>query len=279
MNYYSHHIGDYLTDTAHLSILEDGAYRRLLDRYYTNESPITSDEAALFRVLRARSEDEKEAARLVLNEFFILTESGWMHKRCEAEIAAFREKSGKATDAANKRWNKQVNADALRTHTERNADAVPTKPINQEPRTSNQEPVTKSLLPAKDDESNSVEIKTSEKNIIHSPGELTKAMRSHGIMMQPGDPRVVEIAKQGVSPETVSAACEHAKKAKPGESIAGGYIIAILQTWARDAAQIKVAGATSPQEARASPGRSTSRHVGLEKLDYNEGIGPDGRIN
>ena len=31
MNYYSHHIGDYLTATAHLTLLEHGAYRRLID--------------------------------------------------------------------------------------------------------------------------------------------------------------------------------------------------------------------------------------------------------
>ncbi len=54
MNYYSHHIGDYTTDTAHLSLLEDGAYRRLMDRYYTTEAPLPVDEPALFRVVRAR---------------------------------------------------------------------------------------------------------------------------------------------------------------------------------------------------------------------------------
>jgi uncharacterized protein YdaU (DUF1376 family) len=93
MNYYQHHIGDYLVDTAHLSILEDGAYRRLMDRYYTTEAPITSDESVLFRVLRARTDEEKEAVRTVLAEFFAPTEAGWTHKRCEAEIAAYRAKA------------------------------------------------------------------------------------------------------------------------------------------------------------------------------------------
>jgi uncharacterized protein YdaU (DUF1376 family) len=138
VNYYSHHIGDYLTDTAHLSILEDGAYRRLMDRYYSTETPINSDETALFRVLRARSPEEQEAVRVVLEEFFDLTEAGWTHKRCDAEIEAFRAKSGKAAEAANKRWSKPSDASAMPTHSERNADAMPTK--NQEPRTNNQEP-------------------------------------------------------------------------------------------------------------------------------------------
>jgi uncharacterized protein YdaU (DUF1376 family) len=31
VNYYERHIGDYLKDTAHLSLLEHGIYTRLLD--------------------------------------------------------------------------------------------------------------------------------------------------------------------------------------------------------------------------------------------------------
>ncbi len=149
MNYYSHHIGDYTTDTAHLSLLEDGAYRRLMDRYYTTEAPLPADETALFRVVRARADDEQAAVRVVLAEFFELTDAGWSHKRCDAEIDAFKAKSGKAADAANKRWSKPSNAgastpsnaNAMPTQCERIADAMPTK--NQEPRTNNQEPKEK----------------------------------------------------------------------------------------------------------------------------------------
>lgn len=136
MNYYSHHIGDYTTDTAHLSLLEDGAYRRLMDRYYTTEAPLSNDEAGLFRLVRARSDEEKDAVRIVLQEFFQATDAGWVHKRCDAEIAAFKDKSMKAADAANKRWNKGGSADAMPTHSEGNADALPTN--NQEPITINQ---------------------------------------------------------------------------------------------------------------------------------------------
>ena len=139
MNYYSHHIGDYTTDTAHLSLSEDGAYRRLMDRYYTTEGPLSNDEAGLFRLVRARSDEEKDAVRIVLQEFFQATDAGWVHKRCDAEIAAFKEKSMKAADAANKRWNKGGSTDAMPTHSEGNADALPTN--NQEPITNNHKPV------------------------------------------------------------------------------------------------------------------------------------------
>ena len=43
MNYYKRHIGDYLKDTAHLSLLEHGVYARLLDVYYTRETAIPDD--------------------------------------------------------------------------------------------------------------------------------------------------------------------------------------------------------------------------------------------
>ena len=154
MNYYSHNIGDYLIDTAHLSILEDGCYRRLMDRYYATEKTLPSNEISLFRLIRAHSEEERNAIVIVLNEFFILTEAGWTHKRCDKEINAYQDKSIKASEAANKRWhnpnnavaNPPDNADAMPTQCDLDADAMPTqceRNANQEPRTNNQEPITK----------------------------------------------------------------------------------------------------------------------------------------
>jgi uncharacterized protein YdaU (DUF1376 family) len=78
-------------------------------------------------VVRARAPEEQDAIRVVLVEFFDLTEAGWAHKRCDAEIGAFKAKSGKAADAANKRWNKPSTAPAMPTQCEPNADALPTQ--------------------------------------------------------------------------------------------------------------------------------------------------------
>ena len=142
MHYYSHHIGDYIQDTAHLSFVEDSAYRKLLDKYYSDEAPIPNDEQSLFRLLRARSKEEQKAVRIVLQEFFTSTDAGWTHKRCDAEIAIFQAKSAKAASAAHKRWDSQSNAKDMRTHSERTAKAMPP----QEPRTKNQEPETKNHL-------------------------------------------------------------------------------------------------------------------------------------
>ena len=45
VNYYERHLGDYARDTAHLTMVEHGAYTLLLDRYYATESPIPADQA------------------------------------------------------------------------------------------------------------------------------------------------------------------------------------------------------------------------------------------
>ena len=92
MNFYPFHIGDYASATAHLSVLEDGIYRRLLDCYYTREAPIPAPLRQASRLVRAQSKDERQAVEDVLREFFIETPEGWRHSRCDEEIAAAREK-------------------------------------------------------------------------------------------------------------------------------------------------------------------------------------------
>lgn len=97
MNYYSHHIGDYRRDTGHLSLLEHGAYRQLLDMYYLSEQSIPEQTEVVFRRLSAKTDEEKQAVKTVLNEFFFLAD-GWMHKRCETEICAYRDKADRAKE-------------------------------------------------------------------------------------------------------------------------------------------------------------------------------------
>lgn len=87
MNYYPHHIGDYTKNTVHISMLEDGAYRRLLDLYYTREKPLPLDMQMVYRLARARTKQERVAIDAVLQEFFINTELGFLHSRCEKEIS------------------------------------------------------------------------------------------------------------------------------------------------------------------------------------------------
>jgi uncharacterized protein YdaU (DUF1376 family) len=112
MNYVERHFGDWARDTAHLSMLEEGAYNRLVDLYYVRETPLPIDLTACCRLARAMTASERAAVKSVLAEFFDQTDDGWTHKRCDREIDRFRTKSGKASASAKARWGAPPNADA-----------------------------------------------------------------------------------------------------------------------------------------------------------------------
>lgn len=91
MNYYEHHLGDYIRDTAHLSMLEDGAYRRLLSVYYVREMPLPAEHRECFKLARCTSTAERKAVQAVLEEFFTCEQDGYHQKRADEVIAAYHE--------------------------------------------------------------------------------------------------------------------------------------------------------------------------------------------
>jgi hypothetical protein len=136
MHYYQHNIADYRKDTSHLTLLEHGIYRQLLDSYYLDEMPLSNDLAKLMRSHSVRSADEQQSLQNVLTDFFELTENGYIHKRCDETIAQYHGKSDKARASAMARWtnkHKGSDANALQTHTEGNA--------NHKPITNNHKPI------------------------------------------------------------------------------------------------------------------------------------------
>lgn len=100
MNYYPFHAGDYLQRTAHLTPIEDLAYRRLIDLYYADEAKITGSIEQIARKLRLREYAQEVEA--VLAEFFCADDDGWLHDRCEEVIAEYRERQAKASEAGKK---------------------------------------------------------------------------------------------------------------------------------------------------------------------------------
>jgi len=98
VNYYPHHIGDYLRDTAHLTPLEDGIYRRLLDVYYASEKPLPPETQWVCKLVRARTDEELTAVSEILRQFFIKTIEGWRNKRADIEIRAHHRRAKTAKD-------------------------------------------------------------------------------------------------------------------------------------------------------------------------------------
>jgi hypothetical protein len=68
-------------------------------------------------------------------------------------------------------------------------------------------------------------------------------------MSNPQDPRILALVDQGVTAATVIAACDAARQAKPSENIGVGYVVAILQRWAKEAVTINAQGARAPAAA------------------------------
>lgn len=96
MNYYEHHLGDYVRDTAHLSMLEEGAYLRLLHQYYIREKPLPADSRECCRLARAVSKPEQKAVDYILGQFFDRREDGYHQGRTDREIERYIEKRTKA---------------------------------------------------------------------------------------------------------------------------------------------------------------------------------------
>jgi uncharacterized protein YdaU (DUF1376 family) len=274
MNFYKRHIGDYLKDTAHLSLLEHGVYTRLLDVYYTRETGIPDAQAA--RLIGARGKDESAALKVVLGEFFELVDGTWIQARCEREIA-------EAADGEVERDAKRENErDRQRRHRERRKqlfdelrtyDIVPSYDTSTEQlqsllsrvtsgdiKTSESQPVTEPVTrdatanQTPDAISQTPDLKPgvltdvgSEPRATVRPAELSAAMRRHSIEAQPGDPRIIAAAASGITVETIEAACAEAKSSDPTGRIKAGFVIAIAQRWTTDAAKPRKTARASPQ--------------------------------
>lgn len=247
MNYFPFHIGDYMSATRHLSWAEDCAYRRLLDTFYVSEKPLPLDLRAVCRLVLASTDEQREAVRVVLEEFFVLTEAGWINDRAMREIEEMRIRQDKQRERANKRWQCQKpehgNAPAMPRHgnddaaaSEKDAGAMPPTPtptptpVNLITATD----VAVSALPAADDKA---QRKTSgtPKRAVQLPDDF-----------EPDETAVALAAEQGValSVEMPKFRDYHAARGKPMKDWQ-----AALRTWLRNARQFsKPASAPSKSD-------------------------------
>lgn len=125
MNYYPFHLGDYAAHTRHLSLMEDLAYRRMLDLYYTSEQPLPDDPEKVARLIGMR--DQMREVSDVLSDFFLKSDTGYINARCDREIVAYKAKADRAKSANKARWEGKSSDPVLKS----DADQVPTN--NQEP--------------------------------------------------------------------------------------------------------------------------------------------------
>jgi len=127
---YQHHIGDFRRDTASLSDSDAMAYLKLLWLYYDTEEPLPIDS----KLLAFKIGSTADSVQLILDAYFQLDNNCYRHKRCDAEISAYKARSVIAKEKANKRWS---NAVAMPQHNSSNTGATKND-ANREPITDNQ---------------------------------------------------------------------------------------------------------------------------------------------
>lgn len=164
MNYYPHHIGDYAAHTRHLSLLEHGVYRTMLDLYYLSEKPLPADHDSLCRKIGARTKEEKEAVRAVGNEFFYFDGEILRQTRCDEELIAYQnmvqaninngKKGGRPRKFLAEEEKPKPNPKITGGLAKTNRNLTQNKPKPKA--TKNQEPRTKEKLPVQDKDSTQV---------------------------------------------------------------------------------------------------------------------------
>ena len=265
MYYYQKNIGDYRAATAHLTLLEHGVYNWLLDTYYSNEQPLPLDERVLFRLTLARSEDEKQAVRDVLGEFFTKTDAGWIQTRCDEEISKYHSKgdanrtNGKKggrppktepTDNPNETQDKPIN-NPSETQTEptdnpSETQTEPTDNLNQEPRTINQEPLTNNKnTPVSESESAGDELPA-----------VCVVLRGLGVSIaeqRRNLDKITALVHRGAGLEHFTAGLEVAKEAGKGFD----YSLGVVKRRLDDAQN----AATNPRQAKGKMSREDYANV------------------
>lgn len=277
MNYYPHHIGDYLKDTAHLTMIEDGAYRRLIDLYYLHEQPLPIEKRQVYRLARASSPAEKKAIDTILGEYFSPGEEGWMHRRCEEELSRSRVKgegvdTKRENEKERQRRHRQRRAElfeALRGHgivppwdtstadlqTElsraesRDGNAPVTQPVTRDataihkPITNNQKPIggnPSSSSPETRDGAESDSPPAGDYLPNPTPyGAMAKLLRANGIGdANPGNPSLRAWVDKGLTADEAMAGLQAARSTKSAPNpMAWPYLARVLETQRERAAQ------------------------------------------
>lgn len=84
--YMPFYTGDYYRDTRHLSMLQHGAYRQLLDHCWDQKGPLPLDYERCYRICGAVSKEEQECVRGIVEEFFVRMDDGHYNRRMQREI-------------------------------------------------------------------------------------------------------------------------------------------------------------------------------------------------
>lgn len=250
MNHYPHHIGDWITATAHLSEVEECIYARLIALYYSKEGPIPAAEAQACRLVRASSKEARNAVGTILREFFTLHDDGWHQKRCDQEIEAYKAKAD--ANRVNGKKGGRPKANTKRTHSEIEPTNNPTgfSSLTQNNLNQNQNQNQKSNAitesPTRTDGQAAPQKPESKpENPPTKAGIWSAELNLRGVRVTPMHPTLLQWIEDGFTLPQLLDAIQDARQKKPApEPLPANYLDPILRNppkraqpvwWASDA--------------------------------------------
>ncbi|WP_054886670.1 DUF1376 domain-containing protein [Pseudomonas sp. NBRC 111130] len=251
MHYYKFNIKDWTRDTAHLSVEEEGVYRRLLDHYYESEKPIPQETKPVIRRLRLAGHEE--AVVVILGEFFTLEDDGFHHRRCDEEIAKYHAKANAC------RQNGSRGGRPKKPEENQNGSQdEPNHNLNQEPLTINQEPEDQEQCAANATPGQAEPKPDGRKRGTRLPDDwaLSPELAAWAKAERPElDDRMVQAMADSFRDFWIS---------KTGKDATKLNWDATWRNWVRNQ---RIGG-----NQRASPGAGQSHHTDLDKIDHTEGL-------
>ncbi|MBU9175816.1 YdaU family protein [Burkholderia gladioli] len=262
MNYYPHHIGDFRSGTVNMTRVERWIYRDLIDVYYDTEKPLPLDLDAVCYAVGVSDEGERRAVANLLRFKFTKTADGYVHDRCEIEIAAYQSRAETAQENGKKGGRPKKPAgtglvpkkNPTETHQKpagfpSGSDPVPSgspdetgSKTNQEPRTNNQEVNTSGGGTAQ---------AVAREDAPIAAAAFVEILRETGVAFAANDQRVASWPELGATPAdlrtAVGAALARRKREKSDQPLNIGLLNAMLPDVIA-ARSGRAAGGTAPAD-------------------------------
>ena len=237
MHYYQFNIGDYASHTRNLSLLEDLAYRKLLDEYYLHERPLNGCITDVARQIGMK--DYQAEVAFVLKSFFTNKEDAWINKRADREITHYASKLDQASRAG------KASAEVRRNG--RSTDVQPTN--NQQPITNNHKTLTSTskTIVAKSD--------CAARSTRFSDESLSESWKSFCLQERPE-----------LNPEKTFAKFRDYWIAVPGQKGSKLDWLATWRNWVRNQNPDKINGKAEPLNFTAANRRILAKIENEEKL-------------
>lgn len=204
MNYFELYPGDYLRDTTRLSLIDHGAYVKMLMGYYGEEQPLPAAYTDLFVMVAAVTPADKAAVKKIADRYFPIAEDGLRHNtRADAEIAKARKRirTARENGAKNKARN---NPPAMPAGYPAGMPGDTQRVTHSGEALQNPGPTRKATTPSS---SSTPERCSSEESLRlgvgTSAGSAAAALNRRGVKVTSMNPNLIEACNEGVTEETL----------------------------------------------------------------------------